>query len=308
MLSDPSRTHALTTRQPRDARLPGTDGQGREVVPFRAHHTGKGAHTLAQQATVYLYDRGYRITDAGEVRNPTGGLVATPRRGKRGFRYLNGYAPLPEGHPRRGPRSGKGLVVISLGTFAAYCRYGFRAFDPGACLVYLDGDHGNLSRGNTTLSDRSGVSSQRERERRPWRSSWRQPVARPAYNAPVPPQRRKMAYTAVLEYRRRWNGGTGERIASLAREARVTQRAMANAVRGVTYRQPEEGRRTPAQRRGRMDDTTIRGFRYAVQELGVTVAEAAARLGKTARWGYYVMAGKMYSAVRVGTHPQVVQP
>lgn len=272
--------------------------------PPPARRGGPAPRTIAQQAAVHAYKLGYRITDAGEVRNPAGQLVATPPRGERGARVLTVYAPLPEGRKRRGVRSGKGPVAIPLGTFAALCRYGAAAFATGACLVYLNGDHTDLSRGNAVLADRSAVGHQRERmraergERRV--ADWRAPIAQLMGRQPAT-SRRKLEYAAVLQYRRRWNRGVrgqGESIEALAREAGIDPRAMGMALRGETYRE-EQYRPLRTRRRRSVDDTTIRAFRLAVQERGVTVREAVKRLGKTERWGYYVLAGKLYPTVNV---------
>lgn len=275
----------------RAERLPGTDGQGREVQPFHARHSGAGARTWAQRGAVEAYRRGYRVTDAGELRNPAGRRLSTRPR-QNGQRLFGLWLAVPEGTPGRS-RAGTKLVSVPVATLALYCRYGNEAFARGAAGTYLNGSAAGVGLGNLVLAERGAHNAERGRNARTWTLTGREPIAPPSPIAGIAPARRRYRYEDVCRWRAEWRRNGGDKsMERLAAENGVPLSSMQRILTGKAYRTPEPV--ALGTRRRRVDDATIRAFRYAVAVQDVPVAEAAARLGRTKAWGYQVMSGRIY--------------
>lgn len=128
--------------------------------------------TKIRQAVELAYERGYRVTDEGELVSFTGRKLSCRRNGKQRYPTfsLNRVFHLVP----------SGTYGIPVHIFAAFCFYGESTFQENLVVRHLDADTENIAKSNIVL----GTYSENERDKDPQRRSNAARIARAAQEGP----------------------------------------------------------------------------------------------------------------------------
>lgn len=159
--TDPRRGRARSTRAaPRADAAPAPD------KPRRASDNLRGAYAA--------FRKGYRVTDAGEVRSPRGRTLKTRTSRDGRSRFFGVYLGdvFPERAPAARPRTPDGsrpgytrgaVALVSVKTLAALQRFGVAYLKRDVCAVVRNDDPLDFRPGNLVLRSREDVARRRTR-------------------------------------------------------------------------------------------------------------------------------------------------